>query len=80
MKRLTRSLQRRLEDAIGNRADAWLATVFIDYEGQLDFDGPEWSEIWHDDTLTVFRNAITRELAGGFVYRKPLTAEQKVWL
>ncbi len=80
MRRTVSSLKRHLDNAVGDRKDAWLATVFIDYEGRIDFSAPEWMEIWHDDTLTVYRNVTTGESAGGIKYRKKLTPEQKVWL
>jgi len=80
MKATVRVLKRRLDQVVGSRTERWLSTVFINYEGMLDLDSPQWMEIWHDDTLTIYRHLETGELAGGFIYRKRLTARQAQWL
>ena len=80
MTRATQRLKERLEAATADKKNAWLGSVFLDYEGWVDFDDPIWREIWHDARVTIYRNLNTGETAGGFKVRGKLTAEQRIWL
>ena len=72
---MRRNIDRRLAE-IESRGTDWISRLkFIDYGlTDVDYDNGDWSEVFHDDFITVVRHAKTGEVRG--YYRDRRSAEE----